>query len=140
MNITEKTAYVKGLIRGLELDKSKKETKVFEAIIDLLDDISLEVSDLQEGYSELSSEIEEIDEDLYALEEDFYSDDEDCEIDEEDEPFYEVTCPSCDKTLCVDEETLLNGEVKCPCGETLEFDLDSLNECDCCDCKESEKN
>ena len=39
MNVSEKAAYIKGLVDGLELDGTTKEGKVLAAIIDLLGDI-----------------------------------------------------------------------------------------------------
>ena len=85
--------------------------------------------------SSSSSTIDEIDEDLCYLEEDFYDE----EIDEDDEDvdddgvFYEVTCPTCNETVCVSEPILLDGSIDCPnCGENLEFDLDGLSlNCNC---------
>ena len=38
MEITEKVAYLKGLMEGMELDTEKKEGKLLAAIIDILDD------------------------------------------------------------------------------------------------------
>ena len=46
MNLTEKAAYLKGLMEGLDLDASKKEVKVLNAMYDLLDDLALTVTDL----------------------------------------------------------------------------------------------
>ena len=56
------------------------------------------------------------------------TEDEDEELDmEEEEELYEVTCPSCDETVFVSEETLNAGSMKCPnCGELLEFDYDGM--------------
>ena len=44
MNLTEKIAYIRGLCEGLNLDESKPEVKVMNAIIDLLDDMSYSVT------------------------------------------------------------------------------------------------
>ena len=109
------------------------------AIVDLLDDVALSVSDLEENYDDLANQVDEIDEDLCYLEEDFY-DEEDDETAEEDGVFYEVTCPTCNETVCVSEPILLDGGIDCPnCGENLEFDLDGLSlNCGCgeiCDCE-----
>ena len=133
MTLTEKTAYIKGLVEGLELNVDQKEVKVINAIIDLLDDMALTVSDLEEGMNGYGQtrKLDEVDEDLYYLEQDFYDEDED---DEEDEEYYEVTCPTCDETICVSEDVLLEGGIQCPnCGESLEFDFDDLEcNCGCC--------
>ena len=48
MNLTEKISYIRGLCDGLELDESKPEVKVINAIVDLLDDMAFEVSDMEE--------------------------------------------------------------------------------------------
>lgn len=139
MTITEKLAYVKGLVEGLELDKSKPEVKVLSALVDLLDDVTLTVSDLETTYDDLADQVDAVDEDLCSLEEDFYEDE--CNDEDHDGVFYEVTCPTCNETVCVSEPVILDGGIECPnCGEKLEFDLEDLclnNVCGCtddCDC------
>ena len=62
MTVTERVAYLKGLAAGLEIDPSSKEGKLFQGIIEALDDIAFEVSDLQEVVSELG---EQVDIDVY---------------------------------------------------------------------------
>ena len=130
MNLTEKVAFIKGLTDGMNLDTKSKEGKIFSAIIDVLDDIALTVSNLDDDYGDLSDQVEAIDNDLHDLEEDFYYDD----CDKCDDDFtYEVTCPSCNETICLSEDVLLDGQMKCPnCGENLEFDFDELCKDDCC--------
>ncbi len=141
MNLNERVAYLKGLCEGLKLDENKDEVKVLNAIIDLLDDMALSVTDMEELYDDLSMQVDEIDEDLGNVEEELYGDDYcDCcddedDFDDEEEPFYEVTCGKCNKTICVSEDVLLEGEIKCPnCGEVLEFDFSDLFDEDACDC------
>ena len=49
---------------------------------------------------------------------------------------YEVTCPTCDKTTYLSEDSLNSGVIKCPsCGEVLELgyvedELDDTDESD----------
>lgn len=153
MNLTEKISYIKGLAEGLGLDESKAEVKVINAIIDLLDDMALEVTDMEDLYDELSAQVDEIDQDLATLESDVYDDDMDCECDcddccdcdddftDDENPFYEVTCGACNQKINVSEDVLLEGEIECPnCGELLEFDFSGLfDDCcddDCCSCSE----
>ena len=62
MTITEKAAYIKGLVDGLELDGSTKEGKVLAAIIDLVSDIAEDVTDIAEDVEYLEEYIEELDE------------------------------------------------------------------------------
>ena len=40
MNLTEKSAYIKGLTEGLELDKTTKEGKVIAALLELVDELA----------------------------------------------------------------------------------------------------
>lgn len=144
MNLTEKISYIKGLAEGLGLDESKAEVKVINAIIDLLDDMALEVTDMEDLYDELSAQVDEIDQDLATLESDVYDDDIDCDCDDccdseddfmdDENPFYEVTCGACNQKINVSEDVLLEGEIECPnCGELLEFDFSGLFDDDCCD-------
>ena len=133
MTNTEKVAYIRGLAEGLELDDSKKEVKVLNAIIDLLDDLAMSLADLEDGYSDMADQLDAVDEDLGSLEDDFYGDDEDDE-DDEDTCYYEVTCPNCHETICLSEDIIEDGQMDCPnWGETLEFDSDECDD-DGCDC------
>ena len=133
MELTEKVAYLKGLIEGLGIDDTTKEGKVFVAMLDILDDMALSLSDVEDGMDLITYQIELIDEDPEDLMEAVYEDDDDDDDDDFDGELYEVTCPQCGDTVCVDEDMLDEGEISCPgCGEALEFDLDgALDDCDC---------
>ena len=148
MTISEKAAYLKGLMDGLELDTEKAEGKMIAAIVDLLGDVTRRLTDVEETTIAISDELDEIEEDLDAIEDfimdedDEWDDDEDYdddfddaydEDDFEDEGFdfgdeettiYEVKC-ACGSIINFDEETLEEGSITCPeCGELLEFTLD----------------
>ena len=145
MTISEKAAYLKGFMEGLELDTEKPEGKMIEKIVDLLGDMAKRLTDVEETTIAISDELDEIEEDLDAIEdyildeEDDYDDDEDDfedwddEDDFEDEGFdfgdedsiiYEVKC-ACGEIINFDEETLEEGSMTCPnCGELLEFSLE----------------
>ena len=129
MTVTERVAYVKGLSEGMELDKTSKEGKLFSAIIDVLEDMAYEVSDLGDELGELEEQVDMVDDDLDTLEGIVYEDDEDEDDDccccGDDDDLYEVVCPSCGDTIYLDEDMLDEGEMECPnCGEHLEFDVD----------------
>ena len=130
MKNTERVSYIRGLAEGLELDANKKEVKVLNAIIDLLGDMTLSMSEMEGNVNDLSDQLDAVDEDLGSLEDDFYDIDEEPEDEEDDEDSddegeYEVTCPNCHKTLRLSEDSLQKGEMECPnCGEALEFDLE----------------
>ena len=147
MTTSEKVAYLKGLMEGMELDKDSKEGKLFFAIADILEDLALDIEDLEENSLDLAEEIDAISDDLADVEDlifddddfdddDFDDDDDDyecgcgCCCDDDEEPlFFEVTCPACENTITIDEDVLDLGAIQCPnCGEMLEFDLDEDEE------------
>ena len=141
MTISEKSAYLKGLMDGLKLNTETDEGKMIAAIVDLLGDVTKKLTDVEDTTIAISDELDEIEEDLDAIEdfimdedEDDYDDD-DYDFDDEDEDYddegfdfgdedstiYEVEC-ACGEIIDFDEETLEQGSIACPnCGETLEF-------------------
>ncbi len=126
MTNLEKVAYIRGLMEGLELDTDKQEVRVINAIVELLEDLALSIEDLDEGYEEMADLLESVDDDLADLEEDYYGEDDDFD---DDDVYYEVTCPTCGETICLDEDIVQDGHLDCPnCGETLEFDLDDIED------------
>lgn len=123
MTITEKSSYIKGLVDGLSFDTTTPEGKIIAALLDLVDDMALTVSDLEDSVDALTEEVEELAE--------YIDDSEDYDDEEEDEEIYEVVCPTCGKRIQLSESVLDDGEMLCPnCGENLEFDFD----CCCDDC------
>ena len=147
MTISEKSAYLKGLMDGLKLNTESDEGKMIAAIVDLLGDLTRKVTDIEDTTIAISDELDEIEEDLDAIEdfimdeEDDYDDDEDYDWDDEDEDYeegfdfgdeettiYEVQC-ICGEVINFDEETLEKGSMICPnCGESLEFDVEEDEE------------
>ena len=134
MTISEKAAYLKGLMDGLNLDTEKAEGKMIAAVVELLGDVTKRLTDVEETTIAISDELDEIEDDLDAIEdfimdedEDYDDDDDDFEDEEDecdcdcDEIIYEVEC-SCGNIIEFDEETLDQGSIVCDkCGETLEF-------------------
>ena len=140
MTISEKSAYLKGLMDGLSLNTETDEGKMIAAIVDLLGDMAKRVTDIEETTIAISDELDEIEEDLDAIEdfildededyedenfEDEWDEDEDIEegfdFGDEETTIYEVEC-ACGEIIDFDEEVLEQGSMICPnCGETLEF-------------------
>ena len=151
MTISEKSAYLKGLMDGLKLDTESNEGKMIAAIVDLLGDMSKRMVDIEDTTIAISDELDEIEEDLDAIEdfimdeddeddwdeyedeEDYYDPDDEEDEEEPEEGFdfgdedstiYEVEC-ACGNVIDFDEEVLESGSIVCPnCGETLEFTFD----------------
>lgn len=140
MTNSERASYIRGLMEGLELDPKAKETKVLNAMVELLDDLCVSMEELEDRFDELSGQVDEIDEDLGSLEEDYYDlDDDDCGCghhhDDFDDTEFEVECPSCGREILLNDEMLEEGSITCPnCGEKLEFDLDDEDDCGGCGC------
>lgn len=141
MTNSERASYIRGLMDGLELDPEAKETKVLNAMAELLDDLCLSMEELEDGMAEMADQVDEIDEDLGMLEEDYYGAEDGCSCcDDEDfeGSMFEVTCPNCQNTIELNDEMLEEGFIMCPeCGEKLEFDFDEEEDsCGCEHCKE----
>ena len=146
MTISEKSAYLKGLMDGMKLSTETDEGKMIAAIVDLLGDMAKKITDIEDTTIAISDELDEIEEDLDAIEdfimdEDDEDEDYDYEEDEldwdddeefeegfdfgdEDSTIYEVECV-CGEVINFDEETLEKGSILCPnCGESLEFSFE----------------
>ncbi|MDR0890188.1 MAG: hypothetical protein LBM28_06055 [Oscillospiraceae bacterium] len=135
MTLSEKSAYLKGLMDGLKLSDETSEGKMITAIVDLLQEMTVAIGNLEENAIAVSDELDEIEEDLDAIEEyilddeEDFDDDEDEDYDFDEECMYEVTCPKCGEVIPVDEDTILNESIDCPkCGEPLEFEFDEDEE------------
>ena len=152
MTISEKSAYLKGLMDGLKLNTESDEGKMIAAIVDLLGDVTKKVADIEDTTIAISDELDEIEEDLDAIEDYILDEDEDYDDEDEDDEFwpydedededddeigdegfdfgdeettvYEVRC-ACGNIIDFDEEVLESGSIVCDkCGETLEFTFD----------------
>ena len=138
MSMMEKAMYLKGLCDGVELDKTTKEGKLINALMEIVVEMAEEMDDMQAEICELKEYCEELDEDLGDVEEVLLDlDDEDYEDDEEDDDEdldidYECDgdCASCDFDCGFDEDDLFDEEeedeyfeVVCPaCGDVINFD------------------
>ncbi len=138
-NISNKLSYVQGLMDGLKFDEKSNEAKVFNALLQVLEEVNDAIDDLYDYQDEIAEQVDLIDEDLAAVEEEILDCDCDCDdcCDCDDE-YYEVECPECGEIVCVDESVLLNDEdIFCPnCDTQIEIDLDDCDCEDCCDCDE----
>ncbi len=146
MTITEKVAYLKGLMEGLDLDESKAETKILKSLADIVNEIALTLEDIEGDLVTVNDYCEELDEDLGNVESfllgeddeedecccddcdsddcedcdccDFYEDDEDdC-----DDAMFAVSCPECNDEVYFDESIDVQN-LKCPnCGAKIEIE------------------
>ena len=131
MTISEKSAYLKGLMDGLKLDTASDEGKMIAAIVDLLGDMTKKVSDIEETTIAISDELDEIEEDLDAIEDYILDEDEDeddwDDDDDDDDDWDEDDEDDEDEDEDFDlgdEETIY--EVECSCGNIIDFDEETL--------------
>ena len=127
MGISEKIAYLKGLMEGMNVDTESNEGKLFAAVVDVLDEIALEVEDLTDEVMELGDGLDVISDDLSDVEDIVYDEWDDDDEDDEEEECYATTCPECEEEIFFDDTMLEDGEIICPnCGAKQEFDLSDL--------------
>ncbi len=153
MNLTEKAAYLKGLMDGLKIDDSTNEGKVLLALYDLVSDIANAVEEIDQDVDDIVEFCNVLDEDLANIENDLYEDEDDdydedycddcdcdccdddcdcCDCCDCDDDCYEVVCPTCGDTIELTLEMVEEGSIECPgCGEFLEFDIEEECDCDC---------
>ena len=148
MILSEKAAYVKGLMDGLNIDDSTKEGKVLLAIYDLVsemantvDEIDADVDDIVEFCNVLDEDLQTVED--YLLDEDD-DDDDDCDCDCDccdcdcEDDVYTCECPTCGDIIELTIPMIEEGSINCPgCGELLEFDVEE-EDCDCEDCEDEE--
>ena len=139
MTSSEKVAYLKGLMEGMELNRDAGEGKLLFLIAEILGEMAEDIEDIESDLYDLSEDVDAISDDLSDVEDLLRGEDEDWYdgADEEDEDgdegtqFFDVTCPACEETFTVDEGLIELGSFQCPnCGEMMEFNLDSLDEDD----------
>ncbi len=133
--LSEKAAYLKGLMDGLTVDDSTKEGKILLALYDVVKEICETVDTIDADVDDIVEFCSAVDEDLADVENAVFDDDE-CDCDccgddcdccdcDDDDDTYEVVCPTCGDTIELNDLMLEDGSVECPnCGELLEFDFD----------------
>ena len=108
MTLSEKSAYLKGLMEGMNLDTETNEGKPLSAMVNLMADMAQAVGYVEDVTTSMSEELDEIEEDLDGLyeyisdEEDDFDDEDDLDdeddfseeddYDLDDTTVYEVTC------------------------------------------------
>ena len=137
MTISEKSAYLKGLMDGLKLDTETNEGKMIAAIVDLLGDMSKRMVDIEDTTIAISDELDEIEEDLDAIEDFIMDEDDEDYEDYEDDDYYDPAEDDEDEEEDPSDEEPEEGfdfgdedstiyEVECACGNVIDFDEEVL--------------
>ena len=108
-SITDRTAYLRGLAEGLNLDKEKNENRLMLEMLAVMDEMAQKISELDTDMDELDEYVESIDGDLAEIEDALFGDEDDMDDDDDDddeeaEEFDEneelsFDCPHCGKTM-----------------------------------------
>lgn len=144
MTLSEKSAYLKGLMEGMKLNTESDEGKMIAAIVDLLGDVTRTLTDVEETTIAISDELDEIEEDLDAIEDYILDEDDeeeyddlDFDEDEDDDLFFPDEDEDEDDEDGEDQEAGAEGfdfgdpdttvyEVVCSCGNVIDFDEQTL--------------
>jgi hypothetical protein len=156
MKLSQKAAYIKGLLKGIEIGEDKKILEILNEVIDLSLEITESIESLKFKQKIFSKQIDIIDNDLAEIEnevfyenEKYYQDSDDCchsndncrgdefcHCHEHSAEKFKLECPECNKTIEISEEKYNIGRINCPfCEEPLEFAPEDT--CDCgCNCED----
>ena len=147
MNLTEKTAYIKGLADGLNVGTETAEGKLIAALIDIVDEMASEITRLNDYIEEVDEclgDVEDFIVDEFGLDEDdcdcCCDDDCDCDCDDDCDcdccECLELECPICKNPVYIDASDVDEiDELECPsCSAVLSLtELDEEDgECGCC--------
>jgi len=140
MKLTEKIAYMKGLLDGMDLKGDTKEGKAILQMADVMEEMAVYIDDLQSQVDELTELCDLLDHDLGDVESDLYGDDDDEDEDEDDDDDDEDDDYPLGKVLSADyEDTAYEDDddeydevqyvVNCPsCDETVNLSERQLEE------------
>ena len=133
-SITERTAYLRGLADGLNLDKEKAENKLLLEMLNVLDELAQHITETDADLDELSEYVEDMDADLADVEEVLFDDEDDCDCCDHDCDCDDCDC-DCDDCDCDCDQEL---SFDCPnCGKTVmikasDIDFDESPVCSAC--------
>ena len=136
MEISEKVAYLKGLMEGMKFDTESDNGKVIASVVDILEEMAKEIENLTADVDTLNEYADELDYDLGSLEEFVYDEDEDCcccddddEYDDDDDYYYDDEDEEYEYLDDEDDEDFDDEdddedseliEIKCPeCGDMI---------------------
>ncbi|CFX49027.1 Uncharacterized [Syntrophomonas zehnderi OL-4] len=122
-DLSEKVSYLQGLSEGLNITEGNPQGKIISGILGVLNEMSEEISQLQEDMDEIREYLENIDDDLLDLEETIF----------EDNEFMEISCRNCGEKLFIESDIFADVEdsieVICPCCNEVVFVNDNCFDC-----------
>ena len=134
-SITERTAYLRGLADGLNLDKEKAENKLLLEMLNVLDELAQHITETDADLDELSEYVEDMDADLADVEEVLFDDEDDCDCCDHDcdcdcDQELSFDCPNCGKTVMIKASDIDFDEspVCSACGQPFFVDVEDEDE------------
>ncbi len=130
MKLTEKAAYIKGLMEGMKFDDNSDANKLLAKLAEIVDEMAHAIDELEAKTDRTNDYVDELDYDLGELEELVYDEDCSCEYDcddddcccceeDDDADLYEIECPKCHDKIYASEE-MISDSLKCPnCNESI---------------------
>ena len=130
MKLTEKAAYIKGLMEGMKFDDNSDANKLLAKLAERVDEMAHAIDELEAKTDRTNDYVDELDYDLGELEELVYDEDCSCEYDcddddcccceeDDDADLYEIECPKCHDKIYASEE-MISDSLKCPnCNESI---------------------
>lgn len=156
MTASEKVAYLRGLMEGLNVDPKSGEGKIYAGILDVLGSLASDVEDIEANAAATADAVNDISEDMGYIEDfiDAFEEDEDDGDYDDDEDYEDDGCGCCgmcdsdeddddgekededdDETIDLDDSQMY--EVTCPaCGDVVTVDesILSLGKIECPGC------
>ena len=110
MSVSDKVAYLSGLVDGLSFEKDSREGRVFDAIISVLKEIGSEIDGLRSDLADLEEFTKALDDDMSDLEGFLDEGNDEEEEEEEEDSTIDMECPVCGHINAIDPEVLWDTE------------------------------
>ncbi|MDD4802197.1 MAG: AraC family transcriptional regulator [Syntrophomonas sp.] len=111
-DISERVSYLQGLSEGLNITEGSPQGKIISGILNVMNEMAEEITDIQREFADMREYIESLDDDLLDLEESVRDDD-----------YIELECGNCGEQVFLEADIVddeYDIEVTCPrCNEVI---------------------
>lgn len=106
---------LRSIISEVEDEKYKD---IFSKLINIIDDLSGKISDIEVRQESLEEDLEYIDKDIIGIQDELFEEVSIEDIIEMEEEYVEINCKHCNKPLFVEKDNVVNNHIPCPfCNE-----------------------
>ena len=92
-NLTDRTAYLRGLAEGLNIDREKGENRLMLEMLTVMDEMAQKMVEMDTDLGELDEYVESIDSDLSDIEDALFGEEGDFDEDDEEDDEPDVDAP-----------------------------------------------